>query len=445
MAWNKYQEGFGKSKSKMKTIHFIGIAGSGASAAANIAKAYGYGVTGCDKSLDSEFTPLLEGIEVSEGHSELHLGGVDILAISPAILSLDPDNPEILAAKEKGIKVMTWQEFVGKKLLQDKFVIAVCGTHGKTTTTTMIAQILEDANLDPTVLLGAIYPKWGKNFRTGQSKYFVIEADEFNDNYLSISPNISVVATIEFDHPEYFEDFASYKRSFQNFFHNTKNQIIANLSDPGVKETLDKPSFIDPDFFKPISDYSKNQIDFPLKILGEFNKLNASAAFNLAKVLGISTKTIEESLRNFEGAGRRMEFLGEINGAKVYSDFGHHPTEIKVTVEALRQKSHDREIIVFFQPHMFSRTKALFNDFVVVFQNLPVKKAFILDIYPSREVDTGLVNSKELVEAINKPNVIYTSQDQLTSQLVNQLTDQNIVIFMGAGDIDKVARKLLNP
>ena len=181
-------------------IHFLGVAGSGASAAAEIARSQGYVVSGCDKELN--------------GHSPNHLKNIDILAVTPAIFSLDPQNPELLEAKKLGIPIMTWQEFMGKYLQRQKFVIAISGTHGKTTTTAMIGTLLEDAGLDPTVELGAEVFKWKANFRIGQGKYFVCEADEYNDNFLNFKPDIAVVTNIEMDHPEYFKDFVAVKKSF---------------------------------------------------------------------------------------------------------------------------------------------------------------------------------------------------------------------------------------
>ena len=203
-------------------VHFLGIGGSGASAAAAIAQAQGFEITGCDLEPKNEFTTQFKPSQLLKGHDPKHLAGVDILAITPAITSLDPNNPELVEAKRKRIPVMTWQQFVGEYLTKSKFVIAICGTHGKTTTTAMIAQMLEDADLNPTVLLGAIHPKWQANYRIGEGQYFVIEADEFNDNFLHFKPDITVVTNIEMDHPEYFKDFEAVKKSFKKFLSQTK-------------------------------------------------------------------------------------------------------------------------------------------------------------------------------------------------------------------------------
>ena len=473
----------------VKKVHFLGIGGSGTSAAAALAQAQGFKVNGCDLEPSNEFTTKFQPNQLIKGHSPDHLGGhpkdvlarhpqvsiqihpkgvhanIDILAVTPAIFSLDPNNPELVQAKKLGIPILTWQQFLGEYLTKNKFVIAVCGTHGKTTTTAIIAQMLEDAGLDPTVELGAINPRWGTNYRTQRQKgddrqYFVIEADEFNDNFLHLKPDIVVVTNIEMDHPEYFKDFKAVKDSFKKFLLQTKSTIVANLLDPGISEVLKSimktpkgQKYHDRNNFVQYLDYSKNELNFPLQIPGEFNKLNTQAALRVGLLLKINPTIIKKSLSNYTGVGRRFEYIGEYKKAKVYSDFGHHPTEIKVTMQAARQKFPQNRIILIYEPHMFSRTKVLFDDFVKVFKELTarpaklqrsgVDKIIITDIYPSREVDTGLVNSQQLVEAVGYDTLVYHSKNQLLPMLKKHIQNGDIVFFMGAGDIDKYARKLL--
>jgi len=414
-----------------KRVHFLGIGGSGASAAAAIALAQGYEVTGCDLEPHNEFTTQFRKSQLFKGHDPKHLsshigkGNVDILAVTPAIFSIDPKNSELREARKRGIEVLTWQRFLGEHLAKNKFVIAVCGTHGKTTTTAMIAKILEDAGLDPTVELGAIVPRWGTNYRVGKGKpalsgaegYFVIEADEFNDNFLHLKPDITVVTNIEMDHPEYFKDFEAVKKSFAKF----KSQS---------KKIFDKPN--------------PRLIKFKLKVPGDFNVDNASLAFQVGLALGLDPGIIRRSLANYQGVGRRFEYIGQYQGGKVYSDFGHHPTEIKVTMQAAREKFPKNRILLIYQPHMFSRTKALFDDFVKVFKNAPVDKIFIMDIYQSREKDLGLVTSKQLVKAVDKKSVYYIgSADQTLENLKPEIQNGDILFFMSAGDTDKLARELV--
>ncbi len=454
-------------------VHFLGIGGSGASGAAAIAEAQGFEVTGCDLQPQNEFTTLFKPDQLLAGHDPVHLENVDILAVTPAIFSLDPNNPELLAAKEKNIPVLTWQEFVGQYLTKDKFVIAVCGTHGKTTTTAMIAGLLEDAGLDPTVLLGAIIPKWKTNYRIGKSKYFVIEADEFNDNFLPIKADIAAVTNIEMDHPEYFKDFEAVKESFKKFLLQTKKTVVSNLTDPGAAEVIkivmkEPRSQTSSDRGTNVQylDYTRNELSINLQIPGAFNRLNAKAAMQVGLLLGIEPEIIKQSLASFTGASKRFEYIGEYNGAKVYSDFGHHPTEIAKTMEAVREKFPKERILLVYQPHMFSRTKALFNDFVKVFREVPADKqslrdeslkqslkfsqrsnfkTFILDIYPSREIDTGLTSSQELVNAISKRTVTYLGNvTNALEKIKPEIQTGDIVFFMSAGDTDKLARELVS-
>jgi UDP-N-acetylmuramate--alanine ligase len=415
----------------------MGIGGSGASAIASIAKAYGFEVTGCDINPHTEFTTGFDKSQLFTGHSPDHIQEVDILAFTPAVLSLDPNNLEIKTARALGKEVLTWQQFMGKYLTEGKFVIAVCGTHGKSTTTAMIGVLLEEAGLDPTVELGAMVNRWGRNYRIGKSKYFVTESDEFNDNFLSTHPTISVITNVEMDHPEYFKDIQAVEESFAKFISFTSDVVVANLEDRGVREVLVKADQ------ERVQDYSKSLIDFPLKIPGVFNIYNASAAREVGKILGISEDKIKSSLENFKGLARRFEFLGEkTGGVKVYSDFAHHPTELLATSLAVRNQYPHNKIWVIFQPHMFSRTYSLFNQFLDTFKKMPVDEIVVTDIYPSREVDTGLVNSQQLATALNKHNITYApSKEDLFSKLNSQMRPNDVMFFMGAGDIDNMARE----
>lgn len=423
----------------MKHIHFLGIGGSGASAIASIAQAQGYEISGCDKVPFNEFTKVFDKGILLQGHSKNHLKGADLLIVTPAIFSLDPNNEELQEAKSKNIPIMTWQEFMGKFLEKDKFVIAICGTHGKSTTTAMVGLMLEEAGFDPTVELGAIVPKWGTNYRIGKSRYFVTEADEFNNNFMATTADIALVTAVEMDHPEYFKDFESYKESFDRFLAKTRELVIANISDPNVGDVM---KYVVKSSGIKVVDYSRSDFNLHLKIPGKHNILNAQAVFQLGLFLGIEPSIIRSSLENFSGIGRRLEYLGDVGKNKIYSDFAHHPTEIAVTVKALKDKFPKKSLTVIFQPHMFSRTRALFADFVKVFQNLPAEQVFIEDIYPSREIDTGLVSAKDLVEEVNKPDVKFiTSWQDLLSNIPQT---QGIILFMGAGDIDSKAREWVN-
>ena len=243
------------------------------------------------------------------------------------------------------------------------------------------------------------------------------------------------------DHPEYFKDLSAIMDSFEKFLLGTRKTIIGNVSDPNVAEILK-------DVMKSSSvnaiDYTKHELNISLKIPGEFNILNAKAAFQVGLLLGIDPTIIRNSLSNFTGVSRRFEYLGTYKGRKVYSDFGHHPTEVKTTMQAAREKFPNQYIWLIFQPHMFSRTKALFKEFVSVFKNIPANQALILDIYPSREADTSLVKSQELVDAVDSNKVDYLSGvEELKVVLDKEVRPGDIIFFMGAGDIDQMARNLI--
>lgn len=420
-------------------VHFLGIAGSGQSAIAQIAAAEGFEISGCDSVVDNEFTKNFDKKILHRGHSADHLKDVDILSVTPAIFSADPKNPEVQFAREKNIPILTWQEFMGRYLQKDKFVIAVCGTHGKSTTTAMIGRLLEDAGLDPTVELGALVQRWEANFRIGKSKYFICEADEFNENYLQYHPNITVVTNIEMDHPETFSNLLAVEKSFEKFLGQTKQTIVANLTDANVAHVLKevmKSSKVS------AVDYSKNKLDLDMLVPGRHNQLNALAAFQVGVLLGIDPYIIKFSLENFTGISRRFELLGQINGALTLTDFAHHPTEISATIEAAKERYRGKKIWVIFQPHMYSRTKALFKEFVQTFKNLPVERLILLDIYKAREDPIEGVKSEKIVEEVNKKSVIYSSESDL-KKLLGKADKNTVIFFIGAGPIDQLARSLI--
>jgi UDP-N-acetylmuramate--alanine ligase len=426
----------------MKRLHFIGIEGSGASAVAALAKEKGFFVSGCDRNLTGEYSSLFDPESIFVSHSIEHLKDIDTLIISPAIQIADPNNAELKAAQEMKIEILTWQQFLGKYLAQDKFVIAVCGTHGKSTTTAMIAKVLEDANMDPTVILGAKVREWGRNYRLGSSNYLVVEADEYNNNFMAYRPDLTVVNNIDEDHMEFFKDFDHVEQSFEDFLVKTKETIIANLLDSHVAEVVKwvmKKSGVE------VLDFNKVQAEFNLLIPGEFNISNAKAAFQVGLLMGIEPLKVLDSLNNFSGIGRRFEQIGQKNGIIFYSDFAHHPREVFVTLEAARQKFPSQKITLIFQPHLYSRIKLLFDDFVDVFKKAPIDQIFITDIFASRENDPGDISSRMLVENINMGNVNYipTVEEALNQMRPDKigLDRMGVVIVMGAGDIDQKTRK----
>lgn len=380
----------------------MGIGGSGMAAVAYLASKMGYAVSGCD--LESQ-TAYIKNIY--KGHDPKHLNGIDLLVVTPAVFYQSKKNPELVQAEKKGI-VVTWQEFVGKYLSLGKKVICVAGTHGKSTTTAMIGKLLTDAGLDPTVLVGANVREWGGNARFGNGKYFVIEADEFNDNFLHYHPDIIVLNNIEFDHPDYFKSEKEVENSFDKFVKNLKGEkILITLKDGFGKH-------------------------FNLKLMGKHNQENANLAYALGKKLGISNEVIVKSLESFEGVGRRMELIADRSGVKIYDDYAHHPTAIRLTLEGLREKYPTAKILAVIEPHGYKRTKALLPKYKGVFDG--VDKVVIGPIFKARdEIDKSITPQKVVKASGHKNALSFDSFDEVIRKWKMENGKYNIVVVMGAG------------
>lgn len=421
----------------------MGIGGSGISAVAALAKAYGYQVSGCDLAGISSFSrPLLkEGITIYNSHSPEHLKNTDIFCVTPAIFDLNPDHPEFLEAKNKKI-MMTWQEFIGRFLMPDKFVIAVAGTHGKSTTTAMIGVLLEEAGLDPSVMIGATVLKWQRNYRVGKSKYFVVEADEFNDNFLHYRPNLLVITNIEMDHPEYFANFEAVLKSFQKLIKQMSNDgkliLFNNLRETRYSRLFSQTRL------ESIFYLDEGRGALKLKIPGEHNLWNATAALKVAEILGIDKSVAIRALNNFAGTARRFEFKGESGGAKIFDDYAHHPTEIRAMLQAAREKFPENLIWAVFQPHQISRLKTMLDDFAISFDL--ADKIVITDIFLGREKHrVGEVLSQDLVKKIQNKEVRHIgSLDEVVEYLKKNIKRGEVVINIGAGDIYQVSEKLIH-
>ena len=434
-----------KMKEKMH-VHFMGIGGSGMSAVASIALVYGFKVSGCDLSGPTIYTRYLEkkGVKILKGHDVSHLKDVDILTVTPAVFDLSPDHPELLEAKKKKM-VLTWQEFMGRFLQEGKFVLCVAGTHGKTTVTAMLGLVLEQAGFDPTVELGAIVPQWGVNFRVGKGKYFVCEADEFNDNFLNYRPNLIILTNIEMDHPEYFKDFADVLESFANFVRNSKNGILVTCwDDEGVQKLVRQRlnNWKGGVIKYSLSQWKEKKI--PLKISGDHSRRNVLGVISAAEVLGIQREAVKEALEDFSGLGRRMELVGELKGVKIFDDYAHHPTQVAATLQGAREAFSKARIWAVFQPHMYSRTKVLLDKFKNVFA--PADQVIVVDIFASREAgdkSKQTVHAKEVVKIIKNQNKRYIGKLKRTGEfLAENVKEGDVVICMGAGDIYKVSQWL---
>lgn len=392
----------------MTRVHFMGIGGSGMAVVAEIAKAYGYEVSGCDIK--------------TGGHNPNHLQNIDILCVSPAIFFQNNNHPEVELARQKNI-LMTWQEFMGKYLHKDKFVICIAGTHGKSTTTAMVGQLLQTANLDPTVELGA------SGHRIGKGKYFISEADEYYGNFLHYHPQITILNNIELDHPEYFKTIDNMLSVFQKFVDQT-GLLIYNTDSPLIhKLVLPKNSI----------PYSVGEFpkDLKLKIPGDHNKSNAVGVIKLAEVLKIDYK---KTLENFTGIDRRLQELGTINGITVIDDYANHPTAFKTNINAIITKYPNKPIWVVIEPHTFSRLRAVLGDLPDALKE--ANHVIISKIFASRESDPGDFTGSDIAKVI--PGALYIPEfPDIIHFLLSTIHSPAIILVMGSGNSDKLAKEIL--
>jgi len=454
-------------------VHFIGIGGIGISALSQYYLAKGHQVSGSDL-VSSEITDFLrdEGIRIFCGrHKKENLPrNADLVVYSPAIKK---SNPELKRAKELKIKCQSYPEALGE-LTKQYFTIAVSGTHGKSTTVAMTALILIKAGFDPMVIIGTKLKEFGNtNFRMGKSKYLLIEADEWQASFLNYWPKIIVLTNIEKEHLDYYKNFNNELKAFSKFIShlprkgiliaNKKNKVILNLlkSHYFISGAKMQNKHVLKKQFK-VQNYLPNKRDSNLlkkilKVPGGHNVYDASAALTCARALRIPDKISFAALSKYKGAWRRFEIVKAdmrryqralTRKVTIVSDYAHHPTEIKVTLEAAREKYPKRKIWCCFQPHQYQRTYYLFKDFVRVFRNALgdnlIDKLIITDIYgvAGRE-KSGIkrkISSKKLAKSINSSEAIYLKKSKLLNYLKDNLKDREVVIVMGAGDIYKLVK-----
>ncbi|MDG1034018.1 MAG: UDP-N-acetylmuramate--L-alanine ligase, partial [Luminiphilus sp.] len=389
---------------RIQRIHFVGIGGSGMSGIAEVLTGLNYQVSGSDIAENSSIDRLRGlGISVAIGHKASHVEGADVLVVSSAI---NESNPEIKAARELRIPIVPRAEMLAE-LMRYRFSVAVAGTHGKTTTTSLIASLMAEAGLDPTFVIGGVLNNLGTNAQLGASEYLVVEADESDASFLHLLPMMSVITNVEPDHMEHYEgDVRAYKQAFVEFLHNLPfyGVAVVCLDDPGVRELL--PSITrqvvtygfsdDADYRLEALRFSGTQSQFTLhrKAMGDalalmlpmpgvHNALNAAAAVAVCSELGVSDDALTRGLKSFEGVGRRFSVLGDIRwqggDALLVDDYGHHPTELKATILAAREAYPDRRLVMVFQPHRYSRTRDCYDEFVDVLST--VDALVLLDVY----------------------------------------------------------------
>ncbi len=445
-------------------IHFIGIGGAGLSAIATVLLQQGHTIFGSDMQASAATERLSAmGATVSIGHRPENLANPDAVIISSAI---PPTNPELIAAQQRGLKVVKRAEWLGQ-MMQDTVGIAIAGTHGKTTTTGMTAFLLREAGLDPTFIVGGFVPQLDTNAAAGQSRLFVIEADEYDHMFLGLRPAVAVITTVEWDHPDIFPTPHHLTRAFVDFVKRVpaNGLIIGCGDDAGAAEILRAAQAKVTTYgLQPGNDWqaldlqpnAQGGYDFQaqsathfapipvsLGVPGVHNVQNALAALIVADSQGLDLEQAAEILGQFAGVGRRFEHKGEVKGITVIDDYAHHPTEIKATLAAARTRFGRRPIWAAWQPHTFSRTMTLLDGFLGAFAE--ADHVIVVDIFASREKDEGQINSQTMVARMDHPDCRYIgSLEAAADYLAAQLTAPAVLITLGAGDGDQVGEWVLD-
>ncbi len=441
---------------KTNRIFFSGIGGVSMNALALILKENGYVVSGSDRSASKITDRLVKmGISVFIGQKAENITPDLGLVVRTAAVPMDA--PEIVRATELGIPVMERSTLLGLVMKGYNERINVCGTHGKTTTTSMMALCLMKANKTPTVTVGGDFPQINGNLLLGSKDYFVCEACEYVESFLEFYPSATILLNIEEDHLDYYKDIAHIRSAFQKFTDKTENIIVANGDDENVR--LLNYSGAKAVFYGLESgDYLANNVVFypdrteydvsyhgemlahvVLTVAGAHNVSNSLAVFALCRELGIPEEPVLEALREFGGAKRRMEYKGQYNFVPVYDDYAHHPTEIETTISSIRQKNPKR-LVMLFQPHTYTRTKTLKDDFIRVLKT--VDCLYIADIYAAREKDPGDISSRDLCDAIAHSHYTPALSDAVT-KLKASLQEGDIFVTVGAGDVYLAGEELL--
>ena len=436
-----------------RRVHLVGIGGVSMRPLGLVLRGMGMEVTGSDMSVTASTQELVaKGITVHIGHQEENIRGAECVIRTAAVHN---DNPEIAAARSAGIPVFERAQAWGVIMRAYKNAICVSGTHGKTTTTSMLAHILMAGELDPTVMIGGYLPLLHAGHRVGNGDTILLESCEYCDSFLNFAPTLAVILNIEADHLDYFKDLADVEKSFREFACLSSNGIIANGDDPHVMETLEGLSYVsfglgkenrvtaanmsaDWKHFDVICD-GKHYCHLDLQVLGRHNALNALAAAGAAWMLGISGDAVSSGLETFFGAERRLQYKGKFNGADIYDDYAHHPDELSATIEAVRTMGYNR-MIVAFQPHTYTRTKALFSEFVEQLRKPDL--VVLAEIYAAREQNLLGISSMDLQKEI--PDSVYCQTlPEITEYLRNIIGNGDVVLTVGAGDIFRVGDALI--
>ncbi len=441
-----------------KRIHFIGIGGSGMCPLAEILHTWGYEVSGSDNNTGDNIDKLRGlGMRVILGQKAENIKGAEIIVYTAAILK---DNPELVAALESDIPTFERAALFGAISRMYGNCICVCGTHGKTTVTSMLTQVLVMADKDPSAVIGGRLPLIDSHGIAGKSDTLVCEACEFNDHYHELDPNVSVILNVDEDHLEYFKNLDNIVASFRKFADMTSNTVIYNADDANTVRTLEGYDKRLISFGRSEScDYYPANITYnrgafaefdvmskgekiahlKLNIPGEHNILNSLAAFAAAKNAGCTNSQCEKGISTFGGAGRRFEVLGEFNGITIADDYAHHPGELEVTLNAVMKMGYNT-VWAVFQPFTYTRTKLLFDDFVRVLQ-IP-DKCVMTEIMGSREVNTYGIYTKDLADKI-PGSVWFNTFEEVVDHTLKHAKKGDIIITLGCGDIYKAAKMMV--
>lgn len=448
---------------KIQRIHFVGIGGSGMSGIAEVLLNLGYKVSGSDLK-ETPVTKRLAklGAKIFVGHEASNVEEAQVVVTSTAVAS---QNPEVLAARAKGVPVIPRIEMLAE-LARLKYTIAIAGTHGKTTTTSMVAFVLQSGGLDPTVVVGGRLKHIDSGALLGKGEYLVAEADESDGSFLKLSPALAVITNIDNDHLDYYGTFERICEAFVEYASRVPfyGCVIACLDDPHVRAHIGRMTRrvvtygadlaaefraanvqVDPDgtWFEVF--HKNNSLGkVRLRVPGRHNVLNALAAVAIGHELNIPFTKVAEGLGLFDGVGRRMELKGEKDGITVIDDYGHHPTEIRATLSGLRERYPSRRLVVLFQPHRYSRTQALWADFANCFRN--ADKVFILDIYPAGEKPIEGVTSELILHEMRKthPAASGLPSPVRADTLRSLLESGDVVVTLGAGDVWKIGEELVS-
>lgn len=451
----------------VKRIHFIGIGGIGMSGIAEVLCNLGFVVTGSDvkRSKNTDRLESLFGVGIAEGHRAENVGAAQVVVYSSAVKD---DNPEVVEAKRLGVPVIPRAEMLAELMVLKPYAVAVSGTHGKTSTTSMVATILGHAGFDPTTVVGGVVETLGSNARLGASDWFVTEADESDRSFLMLYPTIAVVTNIDKEHMESYKGMDDVVQCFTDFVNKVPffGAAIICLDDPNVqliipnikrrRVTYGMTAQADISaheiryndaFGSTFSVWKGDEVlgDVNLPVPGKHNIYNALAATAVALELDISFAKIAEAFTTFKNANRRFQFKGEARGITVVDDYGHHPTEILATLSAAKNSSGGRRTVVVFQPHRYTRTQELMDEFALAFNNADV--VFVLDIYAASEQPIEGITAEVLTENIKKyghKNVNYHGDiETVAAAVIPQLQEGDLLITLGAGTVTRLSDEIL--